>query len=313
MDQPKVKVLFIAGSGRSGSTILDNILGQLNGFVSVGEARYVWERGLVENRLCGCGTPFRDCETWRGVLEDAFGGIDGVDPHRMIRLQRRGTRARHIPLMLGGRASARSLASHLGEYPRNLGLLYRAIQRRSGARVVIDSSKLPTYGYVVGRLPDVDLHVVHMVRDPRATAYSWLRKKSLPDRGDGAYMQRQGPFKASLLWNLWNVMPEAFWRRARDRYIRVRYEDFVRQPRETVERIVAMTGERPEGLPFVSETAVELGVTHTVAGNPSRFQTGVVEVRPDREWQEKMRTRDRLVVTAVTWPLLLRHGYLAEP
>ena len=38
-DVPRTKVLFIGGYGRSGSTLLDRLLGQIDGFVSVGEVR----------------------------------------------------------------------------------------------------------------------------------------------------------------------------------------------------------------------------------------------------------------------------------
>ena len=38
------RVVFIGGLGRSGSTILDLMLGQLPGFVAVGELAYVWGR-----------------------------------------------------------------------------------------------------------------------------------------------------------------------------------------------------------------------------------------------------------------------------
>lgn len=39
-----VKVLYVIGWGRSGSTILDNVLGQLDGCFSTGELHYFWER-----------------------------------------------------------------------------------------------------------------------------------------------------------------------------------------------------------------------------------------------------------------------------
>jgi hypothetical protein len=64
----RVKVLYIAGSGRSGSTILDNTLGQIDGFFSVGELRYIWERGLIEDRLCGCGERVHQCPFWAAAL-----------------------------------------------------------------------------------------------------------------------------------------------------------------------------------------------------------------------------------------------------
>ena len=62
-----VKVLYIAGWGRSGSTILTNLLGQVPGFFSGGELRYLWERNLAGGHECGCGEAFLDCKIWSRV------------------------------------------------------------------------------------------------------------------------------------------------------------------------------------------------------------------------------------------------------
>ncbi len=70
----RVKVLYFAGSGRSGTTIINNIIGQLDGAFAAGELRFLWDRGVVENRLCGCGRPFHDCPTWTTVMKTAFPG-----------------------------------------------------------------------------------------------------------------------------------------------------------------------------------------------------------------------------------------------
>jgi len=74
-----MKVLYIGGSGRSGTTIIGNILGSARGFVHVGELRYIFDRGLIQNRLCGCSAPFRRCSVWNEVLLQAFGSANGVD------------------------------------------------------------------------------------------------------------------------------------------------------------------------------------------------------------------------------------------
>ena len=83
------------------------------------------------------------------------------------------------------------------------------------------------------------------------------------------------------------------------------------RPRTLVERAIDLVGEGPRLLPFVSEKIVEFGVNHDVGGNPSRFRTGAVELRPDREWAARMRRRDRRLVTALTLPFLSRFGYSA--
>src|SRR5262249_22835056 len=168
-----------------------------------------------------------------------------------------------------------------------------------------DSSKLPTYGELLRRVPGVDLSVVHLVRDPRATAYSWSRAKPLPAR-DGSVMQRQTPLKSAALWSTWNAAAEGVWR-AGPRSLPIRYEDFIAEPRPVIERIVGLVGEAPAELPFAGPTEVTLATTHGVAGNPSRFTTGAVPLKLDDAWRTGMRAGDRRLVTTITAPLAYRY------
>jgi hypothetical protein len=234
--------------------------------------------------------------------------MDEDDARRVLALLARGTRARRIPRMLGSDARRERFACEVEALRSHLATLYGALGSSTGARVLVDSSKLPTYGWWLDRIPGADVRVVHLIRDPRATAYSWRRKKALPDKRGGGFMQQQGPLKASALWTLWNATAQLFWRRS-GRYLRVRYEDLIDEPEVTVREICAFVGEPPDGLPFVAPHEVRLEPSHSVAGNPSRFTTGTVPLRSDDEWRARMRRSDRLVVTSVTWPLLLQLGY----
>src|SRR4051812_48764894 len=76
---PLPKVLYVGGSGRSGTTLLDRMLGQVPGVWSTGELARVWDNGLRDNELCGCGEPFWECAFWREVGDAAFGGWHQVD------------------------------------------------------------------------------------------------------------------------------------------------------------------------------------------------------------------------------------------
>jgi hypothetical protein len=79
-----LKVLFLGGHGRSGSTILDRLLGQLPGFFSIGELRNVWQRSLLEDQLCGCGEPFSRCGFWRAVVDRALGDVDAATVRAIV-------------------------------------------------------------------------------------------------------------------------------------------------------------------------------------------------------------------------------------
>jgi hypothetical protein len=300
MSASKIKVLYIAGWGRSGSTILNDILGQIEGFFSVGEARYIWDHGLIANWPCGCGVPFKECAVWQKVLDEAFGGANCVSAHTLCSLRER-VRTSHLPLILlpGGESW---LMSRLGEYPASLERLYRAIQTTIGCRVIVDSSKFPSYAWVLETIPGIDLYIVHLIRDPRGVAYSWRSKAAL--------LGYHSPVDSSLHWSIWNLALEALGRHSSQQYLIVRYEDFVDKPQETIERVLDLVQERAAHLPFVTGQEVQLSTNHTVAGNLSRFQTGLVRLQLDDEWRMRIRPSDRFTVTALTWPLLRKYGYL---
>ena len=303
-----VKVLYVAGLGRSGSTILANTLGQVEGFFSGGELNFIWKHALIENRLCGCGKPSQECEFWGPVFDEEFGNQSEALAREMMRLQHAGARTRHIPLMLteGGR---RKIRGRLGQFLNNTGRLYKAVQAVSGSRVIVDTSKEPAYGYALSMVPGVDLRILHLVRDPRAAAYSWAKKKRQPDSDEREFMHQKTPAQSAVLWDAWNAAIEVLWRQMPTKYLRLRYEDFVADPRRSFEEILKLTGEEDAELRLVGERDVKLGISHTVSGNPNRFDTGTVELRQDRAWQKQMKPRDRALVTALTLPLLTRYHY----
>lgn len=303
-----MKVLFVTGWGRSGSTILDRLLGLMPAAFSAGEVRYVWDRGLLENRLCGCSIPFRECPVWSRALAD-FLALGREELTRLVELRDR-LRVRHVWGRRSVAAGRRAPSAAVERYAEQLAQVYAGLERVTGSRIVVDSSKFPSHGYVLGLLP-VDLYIVHLIRDPRAVAYSWGRKKVYEQGPEGPrYIPPHGPLRSSYYWLSWNLTAEYLWAAgaARARYYRLRYEDFVRRPAERLAEIAGMMGEPAPELPR-GGAPVELRESHLVAGNPVRFQTGAVEVRPDEEWRRSMPAAQRLLVTASTWPLLLRYGY----
>jgi hypothetical protein len=311
MSAERVRVVFISGFGRSGSTILGQVLDGVPGVVHVGELNFLWDHNVLKNRECGCGLPFSDCPFWQEVMGRAFGGSDGVDALEMVRLQQLGTRTRHAIEMLAPPARRRLLA-RMRPLMEATEQLYRAIRDVSGAEVVVDSSKLPPYGFVQGQSPGVDLRCVHLVRDPRAAAYSWSRRSGSGDgSGDSpfAWLPQVGPVHSALTWATWNVVTELLWRDDAQRYLRIRYEDFVADPRQWSRRVAALAGLPNATLPFVDDRTIEVGVTHTAAGNPNRFNRGAVTIRGDEEWRRRFPKRDQLGVVALTLPVFARYHY----
>jgi len=303
------KVLYIGGFGRSGSTLVERILGQLPGFCSAGEIVFLWQRGLIDGQLCGCGTPVPQCDFWTRVGKTAFGGWDEIDAHEMLALQKRVDRNRYIPSMVAPRLRPQAQVD-LDRYTDVLSRLYRAIGEVAGARVVIDASKHASTAFLLRKVPGIDPRVVHLVRDSRGVAYSWTKEVKKPEvTGDDAFMPQYSPSSSGRQWVAYNLLFDALG--IIDKTMVLRYEALMANPRQGLERILAHAGEpvTPDSFSFLGPSYVDLGCDHTVAGNPMRFHQGRLDLRLDQAWTTKLPERDRKVVTAITWPLQLRYGY----
>ena len=300
--QPPVRVLYILGSGRSGTTLLSRVLGQVEGVFSAGEARQIWHRSFANCRQCGCGSLFRECPVWSQVFQQAFGGFDKVTDEVLFRLRRSpvGTRALGMLYMPGRRALFERELSH---YSHTLEALYQSIADVTGDRLIVDSSKYPTYSYLLNLVPTIDISIVHLVRDPRAVVHSWRRVKASPEES----LTSMSAWYAAGMWHTWNRAGERIWRDSDVAYLRLRYEDFVSHPRRLTQKILEFAEHRADSLPFRNEHEVYLEQDHSAAGNPDRFSHGVVEIKDEERWREQLAPFDRWVTERITWPLRNRY------
>jgi Sulfotransferase family len=308
--------MFIVGMGRSGTTLLELLLGRLDGWVAGGELSRYWHGESFPDWICGCGKLVAECDFWQGVgAELREGGIDADDRRRFLALQHSHLRLRPVPvarLMVGARRAGED-RSPLYRYQLGMSGLYRAVARAAGARVVVDSSKQPPDAYLATWNHDVEMSMVHLVRDPRAVAHSFSKQVAEP-QPDLEYMPRSGAFGTSVRWAARQVFCEALLkRRMGSRYMRMRYEDLVRDPVAAVRSIAGLAGEPDPDLGFMKDGRVEFEQNHSFSGNPLRLRRTALEVRPDETWRSKMSAREKVLATAPALPLLSRYGYPRRP
>ena len=298
-------VLYLAGIGRSGTTLLERTLAETPGVTALGEVMHLWDRGLVRHELCGCGRPFLECEFWTAVGERAFGGWQHVDTARMAHLKARVDRASRVPAVATG--LPRSVRAEVDEYVDHYVRLYRAAHAMVGG-VLIDSSKQVSLAWCLQQSEAIDLRVVHCVRDSRGVANSWAREMTRPEAVSDEHqmMPTYSPVTIAALWNLHNVEIEALGRRVP--VLRLRYEDFVQDARAATREVLDLAGVRatPEHITAVS---VVLRSGHSCAGNPMRFTSGEIALVSDERWRRELSPARRRVVSVLTGPLLRRYGY----
>ncbi|GAA1601754.1 sulfotransferase [Actinoplanes couchii] len=300
------QVLFLGGFGRSGTTLVERLLGELPGVCALGEVVHLWQRDIRDDERCGCGDRFSGCDFWRRVGDQAFDGWANVDVARVHQLRDAVERTRHIPRL----ASASTASGEVREYASYYARVYAAAAEVSGARLVIDSSKHSALAHVLRWADDVDLRVVHVVRDARGVAYSWTKTVSRPESDGADQMTRYSPGRSALLWNAHNAAFGLLARRGVP-VRRIRYEEFLADPRAGLLELAGFAGLplSDADLHFLRGGHADLRAGHSAAGNPMRFTVGRLTLRRDDAWVRAFPRSQRRLVGAVCGPLLRAYGY----
>lgn len=301
-----VPVVCIIGFGRSGSTVLDTVLGNAAGVASFGELVNLPTRGWTNDEYCACGQRARSCPFWTRVRARAGASGFPDDLAAYTALQRLFERSRSLPRLLRER---RSPSPDWRRYAQWTAALYLAIRDESGASVLVDSSKYAVRAFALAGVPGLDVRLVHLVRDPRAVAWSLLQSHA---RDDAAGVQRdiagRPAGRSAWDWVKSNLAAAVVRGIARLPGTEIRYEDFVSAPEATLRAIGRTVGLDLSELARRVAAGETMVVGHTIAGSRVRMQ-GALRLSADVAWTRRLSPRDRRVVELLTAPLLLRFGY----
>lgn len=294
-----LRVIYICGYGRSGSTILDILLGNSSELLGAGELGNLPKRVWPNDEYCSCGTRVQSCAFWSEVVAT----WQRQTPTASIE------RYREIQIRQERRWSGRR-GDDFGRYRELTAGLIAAIGAVSGKRVVVDSSKIPARGLALAAIPEIDLRVVHLVRDGRGVAWSLLKPKA---KNEAAGIEKSLPprsvVRTAVRWGLTNLLAERLCTRVGPaRSIRVRYEDLIAAPERTLAAIGAVAGVDLKLLARALASGSTLRPDHQVAGNRLRM-SAEVRLRLDHEWTTRMPPRQTRTFQLMCGHLLRRYGY----
>lgn len=282
-------IIYICGSGHSGSTLLDLVLGSHSYVVSLGEFGQ-FGRYFRNNELCTCGLRVRSCRFWREVrsrfLESTGNDLfyPPKDYYTSFMLTHR--KLEKMPLLgsylmnawLFGLFHLRSgrIIRRLMDVWNRLasGLaynfeLFRSIGEVAGKGFVVDSSKtfMRMRALSIWR-PDL-VRVIYLVRDGRAVAAAQKRKRG------GSVKRHAKAWKKNqrVCLRFLRYMDRGAW-------IQISYDALIENPEKEVSKVCSWLG-----IPF-EETMLSFGdhEHHNLAGNRMRFGGRRINRKP-KNWK----------------------------
>jgi hypothetical protein len=299
-----MKVVYIAGYGRSGSTILDIMLGDQPNIVSLGEVVYLYEDVINGLRTCSCGCEYETCELWGEVINSVE-----LDRHREI--VRKVESRKNLPSLLANTLAEDTKVS----YRKHSRSLFRKIADTSGSNVIVDSSKSARDAagrfWALSNIAGLDVFVLHLVRDARSTVRSVVSKGRNPVlEGHGEEKQFPG-LRTAFGWMLSNttalcmgkMMPS-------NRYLRVRYENLRENYESEISRISEFIGENIDNVVEQISNGKSFRVHHNTGGNRVRLNREVqFRTSSSQSSRDELPARYEIAVTLVGGWLLRYFGY----
>jgi hypothetical protein len=297
-------IIYIGGYGRSGSTILDALLGNHPNLFGAGElAKFFSE--VMQGGRCSCGRAYSECVFWRDVLK-VLGKRLAIHDFNVLRQATRSVeRFPQLPQI--GSAKTRVIYSELWS-----GTI-EAMREVSGKETVVDSSKTARLCWhrisLLSTLCRAEVKVIHIVRDPRAVSWSALRgsNRNLAKGESGPLMG--GVYRAVFGWTLANLsIHKTHYKLPNLEVVRIRYEDMVRDPIRELTKLETLAGMDMEPILDIARGLRSANTGHGVGGNRLR-RKGSFMIKEDDEWKRALPFKKRILVAALSWPLARKYGY----
>lgn len=257
----KSSIYYIAGAGRSGSTLLDISLGNLSGHQSLGELIFFVENGLIENEYCSCGSRVQDCSFWRKVAQ-RWGAKRKLSLEEYQKTQKELLRNKNTFRNIYHSIFPTSLQRL---YYSDQAALYEILFEETGKSILIDSSKNAQYILVLRKL-SIPFKVLHLTRSFSGVLNSTKKEfKKDPSQGLERDMKPQS-FRYSLaIWLTDNVLTWIF--ALGKPYQRIRYEELIDSPVDTIGKVGSLANDE---INLLSNRGPLLA-PHLVAGNKMRM------------------------------------------
>ena len=170
-----IRVIYIIGMGRSGSTLLNIILGNHSEVESFGDLIDLTRYGWLNSEFCACGKGANDCPFWSRVQHDWITQAS-ISIAEYVALQNTFEHVRNLPRLCIEKVKQ---SPKYQLYAEHTLLLLNAIRAVSGKPFIADASKTPGRAFVLSLMPGIDLRVIHLVRDVRGVVFS-KKKSSFP-------------------------------------------------------------------------------------------------------------------------------------
>ncbi|MDW5289366.1 sulfotransferase [Formosa sp. PL04] len=299
-DQEKIKVIYITGSGRSGSTILNIILDNHPEVFGGGELQNM-NSVFNENKICSCGEATVNCELWSTVMSEWLEEIPDSTVKEGLSKWKKFESYSSLKAWLRLWSGLSLESPEVQDYMNNTYTFFKTLSKHSGKKAILDISKNPLRAWALLNHPKIDLRLVHLVRDGRGVAWSLEKKAKREDKPRAIW-------RTALFWLLVNRQSNYVRKKAKNAQL-IRYEDFAKNPKETLIKIGEVAGLDVTPITDMIDANSAFNISHVVAGNAIRKANSIKLRFDDDEWLTKLDVDSQKKFYSYTRTTMKSYGY----
>ncbi len=302
----KCKTIYILGHSRSGSTILNILLGNIKSVFAAGEINNYLKSSWINDHYCSCGNPVSKCDFWPQVQESLQ---DYATPsaEELVEITHQLEIWRNLP-----RQKLRTTVDQrtkFDNYIKFYAELIKSISRHSESEWVVDASKSPMRLINLLNANELDVSAIHIVRDPRGVCWSLLKAASKNVEA-GVQVDLPSIHYTTTIKNLYINALMAFFakRKMPSKHLTLRYDELVNQSQQSIEKIGSLLDVDTAELKHLIQSKHSLQQMHNIAGNRLRMKSNIT-LKYDQSWKSGLSTFQYLAITALALPLLLIYRF----
>lgn len=302
----RIQFVYLTSPPFSGSTLFSFLVNTHPQIATVGEMTGPIARQDPETYKCSCGKKIRECNFWQQVAARMSFRSLHFDPGSFDTKIRLGNTLITQCILSGslGNTAVENTRDWLltllpSQSKRLRYLIHRnkaltaSILEVTGKSVFFDASKNPITIRHLSKEPDVDLRVVHLVRDVRGASLSKRKNqgKTNWERNVTGWVRANRNIERHL-----NSL-------APDKWIRIRYEDLCRAPQVTLDRFYRFCNLEPHSMPqeFSNQD-------HHIIGNRMRL-SNIGQLNLDENWRRALTPAELNLASKLAGPVHVRYGY----
>jgi len=250
-------IVYVMGTGRSGTTILDVLLSNNAGHVGCGEITHLFGSSVIEDD-CACGISVANCSVWASVLRE-FSSSEREKVDTLLRAVE--AHSAFFLVIMGLFPSVK-----LTEYNRVNEKVYGTLFHQ-GFKVVVDSSKYAARALLLAVRYKKRVKVICLTRSPEGLLNAFAKRDT---------EQPPKSVLGTMLYYVYTMICFAIVRwKLQGQVVMIRYEDMIADPVSTLNKVEDKLGLNLESSLQCLMDGQPLDTGHIAVGNRLRRQDKV--------------------------------------